>query len=265
VRFACVSDVHVSDTVPDEDGNDILAQEWLAEWLEALEAEGDIDHVLMCGDLIGSDHDPIDSGDFALLRAVLRTHGRYDGRRTTVLPGNHDVRRRGFLPAGDGVRSLYRHFPNLFAGPVLASPYYFPIAKHFPGVHVVALDTASDWDVLHSGALGDEQLKELERLLARPAIRSGHVILAMHHAPLFPADGMNRLAGWLWDAGSFWDIVDASNVDLVVCGHDHESWEREKNGVPIVCVGGFMEDDSEALIVDAGEGSLKYFWWNAWE
>ncbi len=84
-----------------------------------------------------------------------------------------------------------------------------------------------------------------------------HVIIAMHHPPV---------GGWgnLEDADAFWDVVDDSNVDLIVCGHYHASWEMNRQGVPVVCVGGFMEDDSDALIVDAGSGDLSYFWWNAW-
>ena len=37
----------------------------------------------------------VSTGDFAKLRELLRRHGHYHGRRTSIVPGNHDTRRKG--------------------------------------------------------------------------------------------------------------------------------------------------------------------------
>lgn len=85
----------------------------------------------------------------------------------------------------------------------------------------------------------------------------------MHHPPE-NATWFTTLRGDLHDAEAFWEVVAASNVDLVVCGHEHARRSFRRNGVPVICVGGFMADDSRALLGDAGSGRLQWSWWNAW-
>jgi 2',3'-cyclic-nucleotide 2'-phosphodiesterase (5'-nucleotidase family) len=66
----------------------------------------------------------------------------------------------------------------------------------------------------------------------------------------------------LVDVEALFDVVDATNVDLIICGHQHSSFEDEVNGVPVACVGGFMDEDGHALVVDTEDGSeLDWFWW----
>jgi 3',5'-cyclic AMP phosphodiesterase CpdA len=243
-----------------------MGYEWLDEWFAAVGRDNDVDHVLMCGDAIGTSEDPSRTNDFETLRTLLKKHGWNDGHRTSLVPGNHDVRWMGCFTCADELRAVHQHFPKLFQGPLLKGRDRYPLVKRFGDVHLIGLDTVSDmqWS-LHSGMLGEEQLDELARLLRDPSIARGHVIVAMHHPP-FSTYGRFKdiVEGQLHDADKFWKIVNSSPVDLVVCGHEHDSWEYKRRSVPVVCVGGFMENDSNSLIVDVGEGALKYFWWNAW-
>jgi 3',5'-cyclic AMP phosphodiesterase CpdA len=261
LRLAFVADVHVSDTFDEETG-----EEWLDQWFALLAEDNDVDHLAICGDLIGTYESPSDSEDFATLRAILRRHGWYSAKRTSLVPGNHDVRVWGNVE-DDYARGVHMRFPTLFKKHVRPSPYHFPSVKRFGGVTLIGLDSASGMGniSLHSGMLGEEQIEELARVLALPSVAKSHVILMLHHPP-FEGFASTTIEGELHDAEDFWEVVNSTNVDLIVCGHEHESREIEHDeSVPVVCVGGFLKDDTDALIVDAGEGKLRHFWWDAWK
>ena len=80
-----------------------------------------------------------------------------------------------------------------------------------------------------AGGLGPARLQGLRKALTVHA--NQHVLVAMHHHPL--PMGSTWLDGVaLRDAKDFWQIIDAhSNVRGVVCGHVHQAFDRERNGM----------------------------------
>ena len=80
-----------------------------------------------------------------------------------------------------------------------------------------------------AGGLGPARLQGLRKALA---VHTGqHVLIAMHHHPL--PMGSTWLDGVaLRDANDFWQIIDAHpEVRGVVCGHVHQAFEQERNGL----------------------------------
>ena len=251
MRFACISDLHLSSSFGGASGH-----EWLDEFLAQLGNDGDVDHLVVAGDITGTFGLPHKNTDLETFRSLLQSHGWYDGRHASAVPGNHDNRVFGVGPqtrSSAQFRAALSAVHNNTRG-----PYQHPFYKLLPGVALVGLDTTSQaLHLIDDGELGEQQLDELDRILAMKALRNRHVIVAMHHPP-WRSEGLS-------DAPDFWDIVDSDRVDLVVCGHLHESFEEQKRGVPVVGVGGFMETDGYALLVDAdGEGLLSYQWWSPW-
>lgn len=259
-RLMCISDIHLSD-----DFGGYTGSEWLREFFERIVEDADIHHLIIAGDIVGTYHDPDESGDFAALRRLLRGAGMYSWRGCTYVPGNHDTRSCGFslLSTGEAERSVQRRMPTLFRVHRSAKCTAFPILKTIGDAAVIGIDTASDWSGLtfHSGCVGETQLDALQRLLARPQVHERHVILVMHHPPVAYD---SQFVGGLWDAAAFWEVVGPETVDLIICGHEHQSSEEEIGGVPVICVGGFMADDGHSLIIDLGCGRLNWWWWDAW-
>ena len=80
-----------------------------------------------------------------------------------------------------------------------------------------------------AGGLGPARLQGLRKALS---VHVGqYVLVAMHHHPL--PMGSTWLDGVaLRDAQDFWQIIDAHpKVRGVVCGHVHQAFDRERNGL----------------------------------
>ena len=80
-----------------------------------------------------------------------------------------------------------------------------------------------------AGGLGPARLQGLRKALS---VHVGqHVLVAMHHHPL--PMGSTWLDGVaLRDAKDFWQIIDAHpDVRGVVCGHVHQAFDQERNGL----------------------------------
>jgi len=250
-RVVCVSDLHLSDQFVGAS-----AYDWFSDFLDAIYESDDTDHLLVCGDVNGKSANPQSGSDLADFRDLVKYYGFDTNRKVTVIPGNHDYVRAGFL---DRTQSRHQYAERI--KPFLKgrrSGRAFPTYQLLDHVAIVGLDTIAptSFPKLHLGTVGADQLADLERILALASVRKRQVVLAMHHGPY------GILHRHLTDHDDLWDIVDASNVDLIVCGHDHESYEDEINGVPIACVGGFMHGDGHALVVDVDSPKgIDWGWW----
>jgi Icc protein len=80
-----------------------------------------------------------------------------------------------------------------------------------------------------AGGLGPARLQGLRKALAAHA--GQHVLVAMHHHPLpMGSAWLDGVA--LRDEKDFWQIIDSHpNVRGVVCGHVHQAFDRERNGL----------------------------------
>lgn len=253
MKIVCISDIHMSDTF--DEG--LTAHEWMEDFLEVLAEQDDVDHLLIAGDVIGTRETPSKTVDFHNLRALLRYYGFYDSMRCTVIPGNHDVRKWGSV--ANDPKPFQKAFPQLHSKRGSRWHGYLHVKRLGP-VSILGVDTATDMGRFanHSGAIGHEQLQALKTVLETERNKGQYVVCAMHHPPF--AGLVNAVQGKLHDAEQFWELVDDSNVDLIVCGHEHASWDHEDAAVPVACVGGFMGGDGRSLLIDVDEHGLTYSW-----
>lgn len=98
---------------------------------------------------------------------------------------------------------------------------------------ILLLDSSSLPDGRGSGSLARQELDFLDAQLRRYGDKP--VMVVLHHNPL-PVD-----SGWqdpimLANADALWQIIDAHpNVRLLLCGHVHQEWQLQRNGVSLFC------------------------------
>jgi len=185
------------------------------EAIEALIQERRFDVVAISGDLTQRAR----SGEFQRARVFIRHAERVS--KVMVVPGNHDVAWwKAPFGFGDEEKLLakYRRFISPDIEPVLRVP-----GATFVGVntaHGVARWTLT-WNLRQLSVIGTVRRSQLERLraeLARSAPGDARVVV-MHHNPV---KGELSQRHGLMDTkrvlGAFADM----EVDLVLCGHDHQ-------------------------------------------
>ena len=185
------------------------------ESIEALINERKFDVVAISGDLTQRAR----SGEFQRARVFIRHAEQVS--RVIAVPGNHDVAWwRAPFGVGDEEKMLakYRTFISSQIEPVLRLP-----GATFVGIntaHGVARWTLT-WNLRQLSVIGTVRRSQLERLraeLARSAPGDARVVV-MHHNPvkgqLSQRHGLMNTKRVL---GAFADM----EVDLVLCGHDHQ-------------------------------------------
>lgn len=135
-----------------------------------------------------------------------------------VVPGNHDVRRGGFLDRRRGTD------PRLVPGD--GTDYY----SDRDNVWLFGFDSASEGKVGGSGFISDADVvrfhtryQELEAKHKSRFTKDAVKIVAVHHHPLPVTHGHDFRARWLTmtNAGLFLGAVLVREVDLVLHGHEH--------------------------------------------
>ena len=207
------------------------------EQIEAIEAviqQQKFDVVAISGDLTQRSR----SGEFQRARAFLRNAERVS--RTIVVPGNHDVKWwRAPMEIGprDGMYANYKKYidPNL--EPVLRIP-----GATFLGLltaHGVSRHTLT-WNLRDIGVIGAVRKSQLERAAEefKKSPPDDWRVIVMHHNPvkgeISQRHGLRNTPRIL---GALADL----DVDLVLCGHDHQEAvhyiEHTKRGTVISTAG----------------------------
>lgn len=185
------------------------------EAMEALIEDRRYDVVAISGDLTQRAR----SGEFQRARAFIKHAEAYS--KVICIPGNHDVQWwRAPLGLGDerAMFENYRRYVNPEIEPVLRMP-----GALFGGLntsHGVLRQTLT-WnlrDISIIGIIRRSQIDRLRQLFAEVPTDDARVIV-MHHNPmkgeLSQRHGLKDTARAL---GAFADL----QVDLVLCGHDHQ-------------------------------------------
>jgi 3',5'-cyclic-AMP phosphodiesterase len=134
------------------------------------------------------------------------------GARVVYLPGNHDE------------RSAFRRY--LLGQDADSSP--INQIHWVGGLRVVSLDSVVAGEEF--GELGDETLAFLRDAIATPA-PSG-TVLALHHPPIpSPVQPMARIM--LRHPQRLAQVVDGSDVRLILCGHNHHESLGVLGSVPV--------------------------------
>ena len=170
---------------------------------QALHEQGIPDLLLATGDLV---HDASDSGYKRLLGRLKLT-----GVPTYCLPGNHDLpKKMKQIMNQDNVHTL----PSVQAA----------------GWSLIFLDSTIAGN--ESGSLDKEQLELLQLLLeAHP---DKHTLICMHHHPV-PVGSRWMDTMVLKNPDQFFGLLaDHPQVRAVLCGHIHQKYENEHQGVRLI-------------------------------
>jgi 3',5'-cyclic AMP phosphodiesterase CpdA len=185
------------------------------EALEAMIAAGHYDVVAISGDVSQRAR----AGEFQRARAFIRHVEQVS--RTIVVPGNHDVA-WWYSPLGMGkdvhLLAKYKAYVGVDPEPVL----------RVPGVTLVGLNTSHgvtrqtltwnprQWSII--GRLSRAQLERAKQAFADSPAGDARVVV-MHHNPV--KGELSKRHG-LKDTKKVLGAFAEMNVDLVLCGHDHQ-------------------------------------------
>jgi 3',5'-cyclic AMP phosphodiesterase CpdA len=169
------------------------------------------DHIAVTGDLVNVAL----PGEFAPARAFLARLGPPE--RVSFVPGNHDAYVRAALAHS------HTHWSHYFAGDEAEpdSAAAFPYLQRRGPLALIGVSTAlPTGPFMATGRIGAEQLKRLDRLLARLAGGDVFKVVLLHHPPVpLPHDRLKRLI----DAAAFREVLHRHGAHLVLFGHIHVS------------------------------------------
>ncbi len=241
MRIACLADLHLRGKgLFGSERSDLLNQ------LVHYSQQQDVDHLIICGDIVRTLGDPKNKYHFTPLRTKLKASNYYNYTRCTYVPGNHDYQKPRLL------YTVHRN-PKMLRDIMLKlnhrnrrpTCYTYPFIKKMDGVAIVGINTVSAGnDNSSKGDLTEKGYRELRRLLKiAGSYDDTHIICALHHPP--------------------WDIIDYDekimkafkefNVNTVVYGHEHDNDHNRKFGIDYYCVGGAY-DEGKLLVIDIDRG-----------
>ena len=243
-RFAHISDLHVLElegTTPDRFLNkratgminlvgprrgqhDIGILEALVEDLD----QGDVDHVLVTGDLTNL---ALES-EFARARGLLEPIAAYD--RLSIVPGNHDIYTKG----SERDRRFERYFGDLmWPDDTPPSEQRYPWFKQVGGIAVIGLCSARPrLPFIATGEIGDQQLERLRRLADAHDLAGRFTIVLVHHN-LHERSARKNLMHGLNDRQSLLDLCASIGVNLVLHGHTHVAHRFSHGAVDVIGCG----------------------------
>jgi len=172
------------------------------------------DHIAVTGDLANLSLAP----EFQTGREFLQSLG--DGKRVSVIPGNHDAYVR--LHPKAGTHHWLPYMESNAAGERLfpTPPTQFPFVRRFGDVALVALSSAvPTMPLIAAGKIGSLQRDLLGSALDRLKQANLFRVVLIHHPPL------REQAGWhrgLRDAGKFKRVLQRHGAELILHGHNHE-------------------------------------------
>jgi len=225
VVFAVITDPHMGSSEPSNTNKMFHYNQDILKWMiEEINSKSDIDFVLVAGD-ITKDSEPINH---------VRAKDLLDKLNVPyyVIPGNHDVQKTS-VENEMGIED----FVNIYQGHgyTLDRPYYS--LDPVPGVHLVALDSASDPSLANAwgGNLSEEQLAWLDEDLNTSQDRT--VILMTHHA-LINHSGKNDSNWYINNRDAIKTIMKDHGAQIIFTGHLHITDIAEEDGIyDISCPG----------------------------
>jgi 3',5'-cyclic AMP phosphodiesterase CpdA len=188
------------------------------------------DHITVTGDLVNISLPQ----EFARAGQWLRRLG--DGDKVTVVPGNHDA--YVAVPWEEGAGRWSAFMSNRGWAPEGVAPAEnpggFPFVRRFGDVALVGLSTAIPMPpFIAAGALGEEQITAMRRVLAELRNDGAFRVVLIHHPP-FGGGAYKRKA--LLDAEPFKAALQDAGAELVLHGHSHIAQLGRIGGTPVIGV-----------------------------
>jgi len=182
------------------------------------------DHIAVTGDLANLATAP----EFETGRAFLQSLG--DGKRVSVIPGNHDAYVRG---AQDVYLGDWREY---LAGDTPAGAP-FPYLRRRGPLALIGLSTAVPTPPFFaSGRLGSAQMDRFAAMLDGLMQQQCFRVVMIHHPPAGKRPWLKRLE----DARDFRDAIARLGAEMILSGHDHIAAVNEipglRRNVPVVQV-----------------------------
>jgi 3',5'-cyclic AMP phosphodiesterase CpdA len=218
MRILHLSDTHLTASGFDEDGVDAVAS--LDRILHDVRFVPDLDLVVVSGDLA-------DDGSVAGYAAVHERIGRFAAERQIpqiYCIGNHDNRAAFGQVLGTGhVDAAGREVGQT------AVPDARAAVSDVSGLRVITLDSLVPGSA--HGLVSDAQLAWLGSVLAEPA-QAGSVVV-VHHPPIALSAVPWMVTDGLRNAEALGDVLAATDVRAVLCGHFHLQLAGALRGIPV--------------------------------
>lgn len=159
--------------------------------------ELNVDHIIITGDVTNQAR----TEELNLFRSLLQEHSLLDGRKVSVVIGNHDVfggpyyaedvlKFPSACQSADydaQVHAFYTTLKETFDGAMLFQPDQpFPFVKVLGGVAIVGINSVARWHAMKNpigsnGKVERKHVEALKSLLSDARMKSKHVIAAIHH------------------------------------------------------------------------------------
>jgi 3',5'-cyclic AMP phosphodiesterase CpdA len=188
-----------------------------------------VDHVALTGDVVNI-------GAWDEFPAAARWVEDFGApTNLSFVPGNHDAYVK--VPWSNGLAHLApwmkpdRHEPT--DGTLL-----FPYVRMRRNVALIGLNSGQPQNYLKAtGTLGEQQLRDLQHILAMLGTQGFFRVVMIHHPPL---PGLARDRKALTDAAALKTVLSTEGCELVLHGHNHKSmlnWFDTKAGpAPVIGV-----------------------------
>ncbi len=190
----------------------------------AIRARGDVDHVVISGDLTNLSLDC----EFAAARTFLKEVLGLDPSRVSIVPGNHDAYTRGAWRT----RRFERYFAEYLTSDLrgasgLVPEPAFPYVRLRGPVAILGVSSAVPRPpLMASGEVGELQRLALHGLLAHAEVRARTPVILMHHPWHRPPKRVKAALNGLDDADELLRVLDDVAHGLLLHGHLHRRVHR---------------------------------------
>lgn len=188
-----------------------------------LRARG-VGHVVVTGDLSNLALER----EFEAARAFFENDLGLGPADVSVIPGNHDLYTRGAARSGRFARYFGPYLEGDLADVAVRHPAGpFPFVRLRGPLAIIGLATALPRPPMFaSGALGREQLRALERILALGPVRERLPLILQHHPPHNPVSPFRTFTNGLYDAREERAVLEGMPRGVLLHGHLHERVRR---------------------------------------
>ncbi len=191
----------------------------------AIREHGDIDHVVVTGDLTNLSLE----SEFKAAHTFLRDELGLDPSRVSVIPGNHDAYTRDAHESRRFEQVFQDYMSSDLPGAaVMTDTSSFPFVRLRGPVALIGLATGVPRPPLvASGEVGKLQLLALHAMLAHVEVRSRFPVILLHHPWHPPPNPLKARLNGLEDREALREVLDSLPRGLLLHGHLHRRIRRK--------------------------------------
>ncbi len=248
-----------------------------------------VDHIIITGDITNQ---ALES-EFDHFRTILKEFSLLDGRKITVINGNHDIFGGPYyahdvlnFPAAcksidytQKMDQFYRYTKETFSSTKFFSEKnLFPFLKVVGDVAIVGLNSVAEWHAVKNplgsnGKINNEQFRRLCVLLKSDELKKKSILIAIHHHFFTISNGDHpSTLERLWSAiesatlklrkkKRLMNVFSKAKVAKVLHGHVHHHGSYIKKGVEFMNAGATIvpsKNSEQAFhVITIGENGIK--------